>query len=146
MGRSLQFPIAFDIEETVQKVFVAKNKQENSAICRAFLEAVEEKGYKAILYSYTAFILQYLDIESLSDFDLWIADYRDESGSKCPYGGEKRIWQFKGDKGRCDGVSGACDLNICFRDYPKKKAEETIDYKEKYYDLKSMLEDILKNA
>ena len=108
----LTYPIAFDIEDSM---YQSMGKAINTEIAKAFLSTVEEAKYYGILYTYKNFAESYLDMNQLSRFDLWIAQY----GSKCTYQGKYGIWQYAGNDGRCAGVSGACDLNIAYKDYPQ---------------------------
>ena len=49
------------------------------------------------------------DLEQLSDFPIWYADY--EKVPQTPY--EFEFWQYS-DKGQVDGIFGKTDLNIQF--------------------------------
>ena len=69
-----------------------------------------------MMYTYTSFINEYLNIADLSGFAMWIADYREQTGTTCPYKGTWGVWQYSGS-GACKGVTGACDLNISKVDY-----------------------------
>ena len=138
-GKNLVMPVAFDVEETSHNIFTSKTKDENARLCLSFFNALKNEGFDGILYTYTSFLQNYINIDMLKDFDLWIADYRDKTGQSCPYKGDFSIWQYKGNEGRCDGVNGPCDLNFCYKNY---SCDE--NYKEKYDDLKSALNDVLK--
>ena len=138
-GIETDLPLAFDVEETGHDIFVSRGKEENSLVCIEFFKALREKNLDGILYTYTNFAKNYLNMEMLSQYDLWIADYRDETGEKCPYEGKFEIWQYMGSKGRCDGVKGPCDLNFCYKDY-----EDNTDYKRKYEELKKAVCELIK--
>ena len=114
-GKMITYPVAFDFEE--YKISAKLSKSANTDICYEFLSEVQRLGYFAMMYTYTSFVQSYLNIERLKPFALWIADYRDPSGTNCPYKGAWGIWQYKGNTGRCNGVSGACDLNMSKYDY-----------------------------
>lgn len=117
----LTMPIMWDFEDAGMYAVKALNGKpapstaaQNVAICKAFLGEIERAGYYAMLYTYTSFADNYLDMKALSAHDLWIADYRGYVGYKGPYG----IWQHSSG-GSVPGVSSArCDLNIAYRDYP----------------------------
>ena len=114
-GKMITYPVAFDYEE--YKISAKLSKSANTDICYEFLSEVQRLGYFAMMYTYTSFVQSYLNIERLKPFAMWIADYRDPSGTNCPYKGAWGIWQYKGNTGRCNGVSGACDLNMSKYDY-----------------------------
>ncbi len=138
-GKSLSLPVAFDVEETKKDIFTSRTKEENSKLCLSFFEELKKEGMQGMLYTYTSFLLNYLNVDMLKEYDLWIADYRDKTGTNCPYKGEFAIWQYMGNEGRCDGVNGPCDLNYCYKDYFGNE-----NFKEKYSLLKSELGRVLK--
>lgn len=116
----LTYPIAFDIEDTSDSGtrYDKMSKEENTAICEAFLKHIEDVGnYYTVLYTYKYFAEAYLNMDELAHHDFWLAQYANEPSYKGNYG----IWQYAGDVtgfvGKCDGVNGACDLNVAFRDY-----------------------------
>ena len=114
-GKMITYPVAFDFEE--YKISAKLSKSANTDICYEFLSEVQRLGYFAMMYTYTSFVQSYLNIERLKPFAMWIADYRDPSGTNCPYKGNWGIWQYKGNTGKCNGVSGACDINMSKYDY-----------------------------
>ncbi len=114
-GKVITYPVAFDFEE--YKISAKLSKSANTDICYEFLSEVQRLGYFAMMYTYTSFVQSYLNIERLKPFAMWIADYRDPTGTNCPYKGTWGIWQYKGNAGRCNGVSGACDINMSKYDY-----------------------------
>lgn len=115
----LDYPIAFDIEDTSDAGtrYDKMSKADNSAICAAFLSTIQRSGYYGLLYTYTSFAQNYLDMTALPEWDVWIAQYANSVTYKGTYG----IWQYKGDVagfvGSCPGVTGACDLNVAYKDY-----------------------------
>lgn len=114
-GRMITYPVAFDLEE--YKISAKLSKSANTDICYEFLSEIQRLGYFAMMYTYTSFVQSYLNIERLKPFAMWIADYRDPTGTNCPYKDIWGIWQYKGNTGKCDGVSGACDLDMSKYDY-----------------------------
>lgn len=110
----LTYPIAYDIED--QRNF-SYGKALNTAIAKAFCETIEAAKYYALVYTYTAFSVSYLNLQDLKQFDFWVADYRTkallDSQFKLPYG----MWQYIGDAGKVDGVPNSCDRNYAYRDY-----------------------------
>lgn len=110
----LTYPIAFDIEDAMH---VSMTKEQNTAIVNAFLSTIETAKYYGMLYTYKSFAESNLNMSQLKGFDFWVAQY----ASKCTYAGPYGIWQYNGDvpgfTGKCDGVNGACDLNVSYKDY-----------------------------
>ncbi|WMJ82722.1 GH25 family lysozyme [Oscillospiraceae bacterium LTW-04] len=116
----INLPIAFDVEETVLPCLTEQGKAGLTNTVIAFLEECERMGYYAVWYTYTAFAIQYLDRARLAAYDLWIADYRGNERLMQSQIGRRNygMWQYLGDKGTCTGVTGPCDRNYCYVDYP----------------------------
>ena len=106
----LPYPVAYDFEDTQ---YLGTGRESNTAICKAFLETLQGRGYYVMLYTYTNFAKGYLDMARLAAYDLWIADYTGQVG----WPGEYGIWQYSGS-GRAPGVTGQVDLDRAYRDYP----------------------------
>lgn len=107
----LSYPVAYDFEDGQ---YLSGGKEQNTAICRAFLGVLRERGYYGALYTYTNFAKGYLDMAELSAYDLWIADYTGKVGLS---EGEYGIWQYTA-AGSVPGITGAVDLDRAYRDYP----------------------------
>lgn len=126
----ITMPVAFDYENA--DISKTLTKEQNTAICKAYLSEIQVNKYFAMFYTYTSFIQSYININELSGYALWIADYREKTGTVCPYKGTWGIWQYAGDKnGTCQGVLNACDLNIAVVDYASViKSKKLNNYKD----------------
>ena len=114
----ITYPIAYDIEEInaiKYPEFVKLSKSAKTDTVAAFCEEVERLGYYAMYYTYTSYVMSYLDADRLAKYDFWVADYRNPQ--KCMYNGKYGMWQWIGDNGRVNGVIGACDRNYAYKDY-----------------------------
>ncbi len=109
-GHEITYPIVFDFEDNQ---YTKNSKDTNTEICMAFLNEVEKLGYYAMLYTYTSFADNYLNMSKLRAYDLWIADYRGYVG----YDGHYGIWQYS-SSGSVPGISGRVDLNVAYQNYP----------------------------
>ncbi len=90
--------------------------EERTDIIIAFCERIKEKGYgDVLLYSNIGYFLDYMQLERLTDYDKWFAQYFNRPFF--PYAFS--IWQYT-SSGRVDGISGNVDLNIAFKDYGAK--------------------------
>lgn len=124
--RMITLPIAYDIEETKLNCLTVQGRDGLAENANAFLFAVEQLGYYGILYTYTSFAFEHLNMGMLKYRELWIADYRkneqlmQQQLGRSDYG----MWQYIGDAGRCDGVIGACDRNYVYVDYPVHIAKQ----------------------
>jgi lysozyme len=103
---ALNYPVVLDLEENKKK---AKKKTLTDAAI-AFLEAIEEAGYTAMLYTGKYFLENSLDESSLTNYALWIARYNSTLGRSAD------IWQHS-DSGKIRGISTKVDLNIAYRDF-----------------------------
>lgn len=109
-GYEITYPIACDFED---RAYYSGTRERNTALARAFLEEVQKEAFYPILYTFTAFANEYLNMEALADYDLWIADYRAQVG----YPGSYTMWQHSA-AGRVGGISTDVDLDTCYLDYP----------------------------
>lgn len=107
----LPYPVAYDFEDSQ---YLSMGRQENTAICRAFLGALQSRGYYVMLYTYTNFAKGYLEMGELSGYDLWVADYTGKVGWPGAYG----MWQYTA-AGVVAGVNGPVDLDRAYKDYPE---------------------------
>ena len=101
-GKSFQLPIAVDAEDP-------KLRGLTPAKLSAQLEAW---GLYAMVYTYTNFADTALDMDALTAYDLWIADYRGHRPTR-----KHGMWQYT-SKGRVAGIDGPVDLSHAYKDYP----------------------------
>lgn len=100
----------YDIEDSRQ---IPLGKTALTQMTKTFCETLRAAGYDAGIYSYLAWLNNYLDMDALSDYPCWVAqvDVKEPSYSK-PY----IMWQYSW-KGRIDGINGDVDLD---KSYLKK--------------------------
>lgn len=72
-----------------------------------FCETVEEAGYDTAYYTNLLSQSEVFDMEALSGYTVWYADYCD--APQTPY--EFSFWQYS-ESGTVDGINGDVDLNI----------------------------------
>ncbi len=73
----------------------------------AYLKEIQANGYKGMIYSNMLWEAFQLDLNALSDFPIWYADYEDQP--QTPYAFE--IWQYS-ESANVPGILNACDVNI----------------------------------
>ncbi len=108
-GAPVEWPIVMDIEDTV---YLSMSSEKNTAIAKAFLQEIERQNYYPMIYTYTYFATENLNMTDLAEFPVWIADYRGYVG----YQGEYGIWQFS-CTGTVDGINADVDLDTAYEDY-----------------------------
>ncbi len=104
------YPIFYDMEDAQ---YFNTGRANNTAIAKAFLDTLQARGYYVGLYTYTSFAMRYLEMDKLTAYDFWVADYTGKVGWPGAYG----MWQHSA-KGKVEGISGDVDLNIAYKDYP----------------------------
>lgn len=109
-GKKFEYPIYFDMEEQKQK---ALGRAKVSAIVKAFCKTMEDAGYWVGLYTNVDWYVNVIDDEIKNRYAIWIAHW---DVSKPGISGQYGVWQYK--VGTINGVSGRCDLDYSYVDYP----------------------------
>ncbi len=105
-GIGLEYPVVFDYEVGGSSRAANLSQQDATEIARAFCDAIRTGGYEAMLYG-NRYDLQRFDLDSLSDLELWFAEY----GSYPTYESKFVIWQYD-NEGVVEGISSGVDLNL----------------------------------
>lgn len=108
-GKTFTLPIAVDVEDPFLK---ALSPESLAQLIKMEAKQIEKWGLYAMVYTYTNFADTALAMHELTDFDLWIADYRSKRPSR-----KHSMWQYT-NKGKIPGVSGPVDLSHAYKDYP----------------------------
>ena len=103
---NINFPVAFDIEDSVQKGLDANTC---TAMANTFCSIIAAAGYTPMLYTYTNFYKYHFT--SALAYDKWIAQYSDHNDIA-----GWAIWQYS-SSGSVPGISGRVDMNIAAKDY-----------------------------
>ncbi len=107
----LQLPVVYD-PESILEVEARTDDVTGEQFTRntiAFCEAVKAAGYAPMIYCNMLWEAYNLDLEELSEYPIWYADY--EEYPQTPYRYE--YWQYSSE-GKVRGVTGETDLNIQF--------------------------------
>ena len=108
-GYKLDLPLFFDPETIKSDIArtddVTGKEFTDNAI--AFCEEVKKEGYIPGIYSNMVWEDYYFDMEKLSDYKIWYADY--SNIPQTPY--NFNFWQFS-ERGLVDGISGKVDLDV----------------------------------
>lgn len=102
------FPIAYDIEDSVQK---SLSPQETAALINAFCSTIEAHGYYPIVYSSKSWFLNRIDTSLIEQYDKWVAQYY----SVCEYP-DPALWQAS-SSGSINGIEGRVDIDFQYKDY-----------------------------
>lgn len=121
----VEYPVFFDLEYDTARYLKQKGvtltKAMATAHAKAFLSTIEKAGYYAANYANPDYLSHFFD-SSLSTYDLWFANYKDNPDLSNPPR-DCGIWQYS-SSGRVNGINGKVDLDVCYKDYPSiiKKA------------------------
>lgn len=111
----ITFPVAFDTEKSDNARANDLSCEERTLIAKAFCDTIKAAGYTPMIYFSTNWSIMNLDLEALTDYDIWYAYYADDI--YYPY--EYKIWQYASD-GSLPGFTGHVDMNVGFKDYSVK--------------------------
>lgn len=104
----ITLPIAFDWEEWAYFNNYHLSFFGLTNLAQSFLDTIEEKGYKGMLYS-SKLYLEKVWLET--DYDIWLAHYT----KKTNYEGKYKIWQLC-NNGKIDGINGFVDIDIMYEE------------------------------
>ena len=108
-GKTFELPIAVDVEDNKLKPLSASAL---SNLVAYAANTIESWGMYAMVYTYTYYANTELDMNALSAFDLWIADYTGKRPTR-----KHGMWQYT-SKATVSGISGNVDKNHVYKDYP----------------------------
>ena len=110
----LSYPIVYDWER--YSIADSRTYETDSATitacAEAFCERINRAGYRAMVYLNCELGYNEYDLEMLSGYDCWLAQYNDVP----TYYYHFTIWQYT-KSGQVNGIQGDVDLNICLYDY-----------------------------
>lgn len=101
----LQLPVFFDQE--YEPGIKALDDKTRTDICLAFMQRIQEAGYRTGLYCSYDWYQNWVQKDRLAAYPVWIAQY----ASKCSYTGKNLIaWQYSSG-GKVAGINGNVDMN-----------------------------------
>ncbi|MCR4691213.1 MAG: glycoside hydrolase family 25 protein [Lachnospiraceae bacterium] len=87
-------------------------KTERTEAVKAFCETIENAGYTAGIYASKSWFEHNLDMEQLSGYSIWLAQY----ARKATYEGEYDMWQYT-SAGTVDGIGTLVDFDLSYVDF-----------------------------
>jgi GH25 family lysozyme M1 (1,4-beta-N-acetylmuramidase) len=105
----IQLTVVYDPESILDAVARTDNVtgEQFTRNTEIFCEMIRQAGYRPMIYSNMLWEAYELDLEQLSDYPIWYADY--ENYPQTPYAFE--FWQYT-NEGVIPGISGTADLDI----------------------------------
>lgn len=120
----LDFPAVLDFEDPWQQDNLTN--EERTEMAKVFLDEVKRAGYYPMLYTNRNWAENFLNMDELSEYDLWLAEWFPAPS----YGGDFGIWQFTA-YGSVSGMEGDVDLDVCTKNYRKIIREGGYNHLEK---------------
>lgn len=107
----IECPVVYDVEKVsgANGRMNALSLEERTNLTLLFCQTIEAAGYKPMIYYNMEMATLMLDLETLENYDKWLAYYNPEM--YYPY--DYKIWQYT-HNGKVNGIEGDVDLNICF--------------------------------
>lgn len=111
-GYEIDGPVVYDTEEIKGDTARTDNntRQEFTNYCKVFCDTIKHSGYDPMIYANMKWMAFTLDMEQLTDYSFWYADYHDVP--QCPY--DYEIWQYS-ETGAVSGINANVDLNVWFQ-------------------------------
>ena len=115
-GYKLGYPVYLDLEDaettgTLSNAAIAD-------IAQTYCDILENAGYYVGIYANKYWFTNKLTDARFANWTKWVAQYADA----CTYDGKYEIWQYT-SSGQVAGVSGNCDMNISYTDFPSIMAK-----------------------
>ena len=110
----ITYPVAFDWEPVTHDT-ARTDELHGRALCDcalAFCKTIEAGGYRPVIYASLNLLREQYDnydIEVISEYDLWLAEYKDRP--EYPY--KFVMWQYT-DEGIVDGINTETDINLYY--------------------------------
>lgn len=124
-GKTLEYPVFYDIEDDPYYSGYAPStfsETQIMEIAHTFMTTMVDHGYYPGLYTNNNFLYNVFNNEkTLRLYDVWYARYTTPTDALITeYSGKYSMWQYAGNvEGYADGaISGMCDVNYAFKDYP----------------------------
>lgn len=104
----LSYPVFLDVETSGGRGD-ALDRNERTAVCKAFCQTIESAGYTAGVYSNKVWMEGKINASELGSYKIWLAQY----AATPTYAGRYDMWQYRAT-GSVSGITGNVDLNISY--------------------------------
>jgi GH25 family lysozyme M1 (1,4-beta-N-acetylmuramidase)/uncharacterized protein YjdB len=110
-GYNLTYPIFIDTESSGGRAD-SIDKATRTAVVNAFCQTVATAGYKPGIYASKTWFEGKLNMSSIGNYKIWLAQYASTPTYKSKYD----MWQYS-SKGKISGINGNVDLNYSYLGY-----------------------------
>ena len=109
-GESLSLPLVYDWEYVSPSARTGGMDKKTLTECtKIFCTTVENAGYQPMIYFNSHVSRDLLDLQELSEYPFWLAQYRDQMAY--PY--RVNFWQYT-ESGKVPGIEGDVDIDLMF--------------------------------
>lgn len=116
----IDYPVAMDVEFSAESNHNGRadriDKATRTAVVKKFCQRIQSAGYTPMIYLNVDWAKNYVNMSQLTNYDTWIAHYRNNPNLSPNYNGSYTIWQYT-STGRVNGVGGNVDCNIGYKKY-----------------------------
>ncbi|MDP4143170.1 MAG: GH25 family lysozyme [Bacillota bacterium] len=89
------------------EVDLGQSLQQITNNVRTFFDLMKAAGKECVLYTYSSFLTEYINLATITDIPIWIANYGSHQPSVPNFVG----WQYS-EHGSVPGITGDCDLDV----------------------------------
>lgn len=109
-GEALDLPVVYDWEWVDPSARTGSMDRATLTECvKTFCEAIGQGGYQAMIYFNKHVSRDLLDLEELSQYPFWLAQYKEQMDY--PY--QVDFWQYT-EEGNVPGIEGNVDIDLMF--------------------------------
>lgn len=109
-GEALDLPVVYDWEWVSESARTGSMDRATLTECvKTFCEAIGQGGYQAMIYFNKHVSRDLLDLEELSQYPFWLAQYKEQMDY--PY--QVDFWQYT-EEGTVPGIEGDVDIDLMF--------------------------------
>lgn len=116
-GFTVVYPVVFDMEyiknDTARVQGLSKDAK--TEIAMTFLNAIQQAGFKAMLYGDKEWLIRKVDLTKLISYDVWFS----QEGDTPDYPYRFTMWEYT-KTAKLNGMEDPAKLSICFIDYASK--------------------------
>ena len=109
-GEKLDLPVVYDWEYVGPSARTGGMDRQTLTECtKTFCTAIENAGYQPMIYFNNHVSQDLLDLEALSEYPFWLAQYREQMD----YPHQVDFWQYT-ENGKVPGIEGDVDIDLMF--------------------------------
>ena len=108
------YPVFFDweIADVEGSRSASATGEQVTSFASAFCKKISKAGFKAGVYFNRHLGYDYYNLETIKDFDFWLAEYQSVPAFYYDF----KVWQYS-DNAQVQGISTPVDINISFKKY-----------------------------